>query len=70
MKRRKRIAPVLSRFWCSSKPSSAGQAPLTSTEAPSELASVGFAWQKAASDRAEQLGAVEAVVGLDPPQAC
>ena len=49
MKRRKRIAPVLSRFWCSSKPSSAAHAPLTSTDAPSELASVGFAWQKVAS---------------------
>ena len=49
MKRRKRIAPVLSRFCLSSNPSSAGQAGATFTAAPSELARIGLAWQNSAS---------------------
>ena len=49
MKRRKRIAPVLSRFCFSSKPSSAGQALADVDRGPPESARIGFAWQNAAS---------------------
>src|ERR1044072_1223776 len=67
MKRRNRIAPVLSGFWCSSKPSSAAQAPLTSTVAPSELVSDGFAWQNAASVERNSSAGERRSLGRAPP---